>query len=85
MAASANPIARAPELSLVALVVAEAATWARSQGLSERVFLIHLRSWSRDPEWPGQIEQHRADLQAANAWPWTRGRAGRTTVILDLS
>ena len=81
MAASANPIARAPELSLVALAVAEAATWARGQGLSERVFLLHLRTWSRDPEWPGQIEQHRADLEAANAWPWRPPSEDRPKVI----
>ena len=85
MAASADPIARASELSLVALAVADAATWARSQGLSERVFLLHLRTWSRDPEWPGQIEQHRAELEAANAWPWRQADPERTTVILDIA
>jgi hypothetical protein len=84
MAASADPIARAPELCLVALAVAEAATWARGQGLSERVFLLHLRSWSNDPDWPGQIEQHRAELLAAHAWPWRGADAGRTTVIVDI-
>jgi hypothetical protein len=85
MAASADPIARASELSLVALAVADAATWARSQGLSERVFLLHLRTWSRDPEWPGQIEQHRAELEAANAWPWRQAGPERPTVILDIA
>jgi hypothetical protein len=84
MAASADPIARASDLSLVALAVAEAAAWARSQGLSERVFLLHLRTWSRAPEWAGEIDRHRADLEAAHAWPWRRAGTRAPARIVDL-